>query len=180
MCIRDRLIAEQFGTGLGDDEICDIALYLGASFERRKISDVLVAPTVVIACGTGMGTSLFFEARLKRVFPDITICRVLPVSRIREVLEQETLDCVISTVPLALDGINVIQVSPVLNDKDIDVLRKALYPGKNEKITILNCDCKTAEEVIVLLGQRMIQEKYVDKMCIRDSTWRMTTLGKQD
>jgi len=174
------LIAEQFGTGLGDDEICDIALYLGASFERRKISDVLVAPTVVIACGTGMGTSLFFEARLKRVFPDITIRRVLPVSRIREVLEQETLDCVISTVPLALDGINVIQVSPVLNDKDIEVLRKALYPGKNEKmassgnsypnlwamlnekITILNCDCKTAEEVIVLLGQRMIQEKYVD------------------
>lgn len=174
------LITEQFGNSLGDDEICDIALYLGASFERRKVSNSSVAPTVVIACGTGMGTSLFFEARFKRIFPDVTIRRVLPISRIREGLKQETLDCVISTVPLTLDGIDVIQVSPVLSDRDIDVLRNALYPAKrenivsgkhcypklsamlNDRITILNCDCRTAEEVIGLLGQRMKQERYVD------------------
>jgi len=174
------LITEQFGNSLGDDEICDIALYLGASFERRRVYDSSVAPTVVIACGTGMGTSLFFEARFKRIFPDVTIRRVLPISRIREELGQETLDCVISTVPLTLDGIDVIQVSPVLNDRDIDILRSALYSIKrentvtgrqcypklsamlNDKITILKCDCRTAEEVIGLLGQRMKQEGFVD------------------
>lgn len=176
-----RLIVEQFELTLGDDEICDIALYLGASFERKRAAARALAPTVVIACGTGMGTSLYFEARLKRVFPDIIVRKVLPISRIREEVEKEQQDCVISTVPLALEDVKVVQVSPMLNTKDIERIQEALYPMQkagaqqkqehfpnlygllNEKITILKCDCKSPEEVIGLLGQRMIREKYTDQ-----------------
>lgn len=175
-----RLIIEQFELALGDDEICDIALYLGASFERKRAAARALAPTVVIACGTGMGTSLYFEARLKRVFPDIIVRKVLPISRIREEVEKEHQDCVISTVPLTLEDVKVVQVSPMLNTKDIERIKEILYPmykaGQqqkqnrfsnlygllNEKITILKCDCKSPEEVIGLMGQRMIREKYAD------------------
>lgn len=175
-----RLIMEQFELVLGDDEICDIALYLGASFERKRMAARTLAPTVVIACGTGMGTSLYFEARMKSVFPDIIVRKVLPISRIREEVEKEQQDCVISTVPLVLEGVKVVQVSPMLNARDIEQIKQALYPVQkagsqkqqesypnlygllNEKITILKCDCKSLEEVIGLLGQRMIREKYAD------------------
>lgn len=173
-----KLIYEQLDIKLGDNEICDIALYLGAGFERRKAARSTFAPTVVIACGTGMGTSLYFEARLKRIFPDITIRKVLPVSRISEEIGRESQECVISTIPLTLEGINVINVSPVLSDKDIETIRAMLYPVENEvlmpernqyprlfsllneKITILKCDCKSKEEAIGLLGQRMVMEGY--------------------
>lgn len=176
-----KAIREQLGVMLGEDEICDIALYLGASFEKRKAEEIMFSPTVVIACGTGMGTSLFFEAKLKRLFPDITVCKVLPVSRLQEELDRESEAFVISTVPLSLEGITVINVSPVLNDRDITIIRETLYPVRkeslsagrmrypnlfhllNERISIFKSDCRSVEEVINLMGQRMIREGYVDR-----------------
>ena len=176
-----KVIHEQLRVTLGEDEICDIALYLGASFEKRRAEETLFSPTVVIACCTGMGTSLFFEAKLKRIFPDITVRKVLPVSRVQEELDKDYEAFVISTVPLSLDGVKVINVSPVLNERDIQIIRDTLYPAKkesigfsrmrypnlfhllNERISIFKSDCMCVEEVISLMGQRMIREGYVDR-----------------
>ena len=87
----------------------------------------------------------------------------------------------ISTVPLKLEGVNVIPVSPLLTEHDINKIKMAIHvsPAEpvrrgNEKyatlfklmdgrISILKCDCRSKGEAIRLLGGRLHQEGYVDE-----------------
>ncbi|WP_055669104.1 BglG family transcription antiterminator [Desnuesiella massiliensis] len=176
-----RLISERFNIELGENEICDIAMYLGASLEREKAQKGMCNPTVVVVCGSGLGTSQFIEARLTRMFPSITISKILPIVRAKTEIKPGNQDFVISTVPLILEGIDVISVSPMLTENDVMAIEKRLNPDKisavmeskgkypnlfglmNEKISIFKCDCKSREEVISLMGNRLLHEKYVDK-----------------
>lgn len=81
---------------------------------------------------------------------------------------------------LDLKGSDVIQVSPVLNEEDIAKIEKYLLAKENqilqsdshygclknliyEELTVLNCDLKSKEEAIELLGKRMFRENYVDE-----------------
>lgn len=176
-----RLISERFNVELGENEICDIAMYLGASLEREKAQKGLCKPTIIVVCGSGMGTAQFIEARLVRMFPNITISKILPITLAKTEIKPGNQDFVISTVPLVLEGVDVISVSPVLTENDVLAIDKRLNPDKvsilienqekypnlfgliNEKISIFKCDCKSKEEVISLMGNRLLYEKYVDE-----------------
>lgn len=175
------LLYTEYNIELGEDEICDIALYVGASLEREKAQRKVENPIVTVVCGTGMGTSQFIEAKLKLMFPDMIIQKILPISRVDAELNQSTQDFVISTVPLEIEAIKVINITPMLNDKDIrkieevmnpEIVKKtktsngrysAVFKQMNDKISILKCDCRSKEEVIQLLGARMYSEGYVDE-----------------
>lgn len=188
-----RLIWEEYNIELGEDEICDIALYLGAGLEQER-AQKKVQPIVTIVCGSGMGTSQFFEARLRRMFPDIRVGKVLPLSRVEAETGPGMQDFVISTIPLELPGIDVITVTPMLNENDVKIIEKKLksevkqaasfkrskYPNLfallNDKISIFKCDCKSKEEVIRMLGSRLIHEKYVDEGFI-DSVFKREHLA---
>lgn len=188
-----RLIHEEYDIELGEDEICDIALYLGAGLEQERAQKA-VPPIVTIVCGSGMGTSQFFEARLKRMFPDIMVNKVLPLSRAETETGPGQQDFVISTIPLELEGIEVITVTPMLNENDVKIieaelksgmcslaaLKRGKYPNLfdlfHERISIFKCDCKSKEEVIRMLGSRLIHEKYVDEGFI-DSVFKREQLA---
>lgn len=166
---------------LNEDDICDIALYIGASLERKRARRRLTGSRVILACGTGMGTSHFVEAKLKTYFPDMEILKIVPASHMKKALAQaaEPVDFIISTVPLVLEGRNVIQVTPLLNEHDIQKIKSAihtpekrqefkpdLYPNlfrlMDDRISILKCDCRSKEEAIEFLGKRLQREAYVD------------------
>lgn len=174
-------ISERFNIELGENEICDIAMYLGASFEREKAQKGMYKPTIVVVCGSGLGTSQFIEARLIRMFPSITVSKILPITLAKTEIKPGNQDFVIATVPLVLEGIDVISVSPVLAENDVLAINKRLKPDKirilseshekyenlfglmNDKISIFKCDCKSKEEVISLMGNRLLHEKYVNE-----------------
>lgn len=176
-----RRIKDKFGMELGEDEICDIAIYLGASLEREKAQKLRNNPSIIVVCGSGLGTSQFLEAKLKRIFPRITINKVLSVKDAESEIYPGHQDLVISTVPLLLEGTEVLFVSPILTESDISAIEKKLYgnimaaraadKGKyeslfslmDERISIFKCDLKTREEVIRLLGSRLLHEKYVEE-----------------
>lgn len=175
------VLHSKYKVELGEDEICDIALYVGASLEREKAQHKVESPIVTVVCGTGMGTSQLIEAKLKLMFPEMIINKILPISRVSAELDITKPSFVISTVPLQLDGIPVINVSPILNDDDIQKIKEVMNPeiGKvmeaehhkyaalfrqmSDRISILKCDCRSKEEVIQLLGQRLYSEGYVDE-----------------
>ena len=175
------LLDEKFHVMLGENEICDIALYVGASLEREKALRQVTSPRVAIVCSTGMGTSQFVEARLKSFFPDMIIEKILPVSKVERVIDQYPVDFIISTVPLTYEKVKVICVSPLLNDDDIHKIKLEGYSAPeasapvaagsyahlfqlmNDRITILKCDCRSKEEAIELLGGRLYREGYVDE-----------------
>ncbi|MDD3251369.1 MAG: BglG family transcription antiterminator [Lachnospiraceae bacterium] len=169
--------SEKYGTEITDDEIGYVTFWVGAYLERlaqqqqRRYS-------VTIVCMTGMGTSQFISIKLKRLFPNIIVNQIISESMARN-LEDKEQDFVITTVPLLLDNIDVVQVSVVLNDQDVKHIQKqidrmdkteqdqkeiyaCLKEFLHEEISILQCDLKSREEAILLLGNRMIGEGYAD------------------
>lgn len=175
------LLFAEYGIELGENEICDIALYIGASLQREQAQKKAAQPRVMVVCSTGVGTSQFVVARLKLYFPDMIIDKVVPASRAQAVLEKEPVDFVISTVPIRLEHCRVIPVSPLLNDHDVNKIKMAvtaapakvlpscggkyanLFKLMSGRISILRCDCRSRDEVIRLLGGRLEREGYVDE-----------------
>lgn len=179
------LISNDYAVTLGVDEVCDIAMYLAASMERQKARKQEFKKNVIVVCGSGTGTSQFLEARLTRMFPNLIVKKILPISQVESEINPDT-DLIISTVPLVIEEGTVIHVSPLLNEKDVEMIEQALQVGKSanyetkrkypnlyrllsEKISIFNCDCKSRSEVISLLGNRLVFEKYVDESYIESA-----------
>jgi|GEM_PF-459964 Transcriptional antiterminator len=174
---------EIFHVEVHESEISFITLYIGAIFERIVSNQLVKRQPVVLVCAIGTGEAEFLQAKMTRVFPEITIRRVVPHNKLHRV-ELYHSDLVISTMPVALDGSDTFCISPILDTKDIqsigDYLKRKNVTLKSQdthyprlsrlmdrRITILQCDCKTKEEVINLLGMRMAKEGYVDEEYIQ-------------
>ncbi len=189
-------ISEYLGTAfqcvIREDEIGSIALYVAAAFERRQAELEQLRPIVTLVCATGYGASQFMTARLNRELPELIIRKILPLNGIEKIIPEEQ-DFIISTVPMKLTGVDVISASPFIGEEEIKLigercqkwqqtakLQSERYPilnrYLNDRITILQCDCKTKEEVITLLGGRLFQEKYVDHEYV-DSVFKREELS---
>lgn len=159
-----------------EDEIGYVTFYIGAAIERMKDNSRKALQAVLI-CSTGAGTSQFLSVKLKRLFKELEIREILP-SKQAEQLKAGEQDLVISTVPLKREDLHVIQVSSVLNEADVQRIGRYIQKGSfsqntskymylkrflHEKISILNCDLRSKEEVLRLLGNRMCMEGYVDE-----------------
>ena len=159
-----------------EDEIGYLTFYIGAALERMKEKGRQVL-TVTLVCTTGVGTSQFLSVKLGRLFPDLEITNVIPGNQAAALKPGEQ-DLVISTVPLQRDDLNVIQVSSVLNDTDVRRIERYIEKRSAleneckyqclkkllcEEISILDCDLRSREEAIRLLGGRMHMEGYVDE-----------------
>ena len=161
-----------------EDEIGFITFHMGTSIERMRQKAVRKY-TVSIVCTTGFGTSQFLKVKLGSYFPNLEISKVTSATRLSE-LKPEEQDFVITTVPVALESTPVVRISPVLNEADIKKIQKFLVDNKentpepdnnyrylkqflHNEITILDCDLKSREEVIRLLGGRMLSEGYTDE-----------------
>ncbi len=175
-----RLIERDYVYRLSDDDICDIALYVGASIKRKKAKKIRENPEVIIVCATGLSTSQFIEAKLKLSFPSLIIKDTIPLIRVEHYIKHNEVDLIISTVPIDLQLDHIVVISPMLNKSDIQMIQTqvqlitepqkeqtgkygALISYLSENITILSCDCRTSDEVIHYLGSRLQSEKYVDE-----------------
>lgn len=173
-----RLLTREHYFLLKEDDICDLALYVGASLKRKTAHSIRQNPTVVIVCGSGMSTSQFIEAKIHLAFPHVVIKDIVPIFKANE-LKKEDQDFVISTVPLHLEDIDVFTVSPMLSKEDMQRLSEmfestALKNQDNQgvygqlvskfkdNICFFQCDCRSKEEVISLMGTRLMNQKYVD------------------
>lgn len=182
----------KYGFNPTEDEIGFITFHIGTSIERMKQKQHQKF-TATLVCMTGFGTSQFLRAKLAGSFSNLEIREVFSASRLSEI-KPEKQDFVIATVPIELEGIPVIQVSPVLSETDIKKIQKFLMKKKeyepetqknyeylqqflHSEIAMFDCDLKSKEEVIHLLGSRMITEGYVDEGFI-DSVFERENLSE--
>lgn len=182
----------KYGFNPTEDEIGFITFHIGTSIERMKQKQHQKF-TATLVCMTGFGTSQFLRAKLAGSFSNLEIREVFSASRLSEI-KLEKQDFVIATVPIELEGIPVIQVSPVLSETDIKKIQKFLMKKKeyepetqknyeylqqflHSEIAMFDCDLKSKEEVIHLLGSRMITEGYVDEGFI-DSVFERENLSE--
>ncbi len=167
---------KKYGIEATEDEIGYITFYIGTALERMKEKKQKKLSAVLV-CSTGVGISQFLSVKLKRLFHELEVKEIISGNQIYR-LTPETQDLVISAVPLKREGLEVIQISPLLNETDIQRIQKYIQKEKfscetskymylkhflHEEISILNCDLRSKEEVIQLLGSRMCSMGYVDK-----------------
>ena len=109
---------------LSNDEIAYIVLHFAASIERNKQKLKNRRARVIILCSTGIGTSRMVQSRVMQYF-QLDIVKVLALHQLKLSLACDHADFIISTVSVKAE-IPVIQVSPLLNEKEIQKISDLL------------------------------------------------------
>jgi len=113
------------------EEIGYMTLHFMASLERVKNCNE-AKPRVLVVCATGVGTSKFVSMKLKSIF-DINIIDTISSHEVARIIKNEDIDLIISTIPIKVEGIRCILVSPFLTEKNISEL--SLFFSKYSKYT---------------------------------------------
>lgn len=129
------ILEEYLGRPISDSELIYIVIHICAAIERMKSKTLHYS--VVLVCGSGIGTARFLQARLEKYFKfevlDIISAHSIPT------FDFSGVDVVISTISLHNYDIDYIQVSPMLSDTDCirvgDVISKiSPIEGKNSQM----------------------------------------------
>lgn len=126
---------------INEDEISFLTVYICAAMENNRNTSEY---KVIVVCADGVGASYMLCSRLLNEFTNIYVQQVAAVDQLMAIDMQDT-DMIITTVPLFLDvGIKVIKVSPLLPEKDIIQIKKAMsfcrITNRKEKMNHLIVD----------------------------------------
>lgn len=128
-------VEEFLGEKLNDDEIGYLTIHFGAAIERERFSGI-VSPRVLIVCNTGLGTSELLSVQIQSMF-EVNIVDAVSKRELENVLKEEEIDIIISTVPIYRDlNIRIINVRPILSEEDIKELNSIFLKSKGKKIEI--------------------------------------------
>ncbi|WP_086428873.1 BglG family transcription antiterminator [Staphylococcus cornubiensis] len=116
------IFEELYHVDFTDDEIAYLTLHVASAIERltqhkgRKIK-------IVLLCGSGIGTSQLLKEKLRKIYPEFDILDAYSLYQIDESkLKQRYVDYVITTVPIELEAIKCVKVTPFLDEKDREKL----------------------------------------------------------
>lgn len=118
-----KYIEDSIGIRLPEDEIGYIAIHFGAAIERMgndfKVYDI------VVVCSSGIGSSQMLLSKLKK-FPQLNIIKSCSIVELENVIKDNNIDLIISTIPLPNLDIKAIVVTPLLLDEDIKKIEEIL------------------------------------------------------
>lgn len=124
-------LTEELGVHFTEDEIGYLTIHLGAAVERKRLMQKQKL-SVLLVCGNGIGTANLLAMTLKNHLPYINIRKIVSLYK----LEDENLqhiDLVISTVPLELDSVALLRVSPIATAEEIKVIEGQIAYFYNKK-----------------------------------------------
>lgn len=115
------------GLVIKEDEIGFITLHLGAAFESLK-GNQTIKRKIALICPTGYTTSRLLMSKLHSVYQDkIDILGTFSFMELDELMKQEP-DLILSTIKFDYEmDFKVIEVSPFLNQNDIEKINQHLY-----------------------------------------------------
>ena len=119
-------LKEKFKCELSDDEIGFITLYICSAIEKNKEHVVSTHKRVLIVCSNGFATGRILGAKIRNNF-EVEVIAITSVHAIDKYLSSEDIDLIISTVNIEKNyNIKKIIVSPIVNDEDMEKLKKFL------------------------------------------------------
>lgn len=114
-----------FESKINDAEVGFLTLY----FEKFHIN-LKNKKNVLLVCSTGIGTSELLKARVKQNFPNLNIVTTMSQRQVKNNKDfiYKNINLVFSTlrVPLSLKEIPILNISPLLSDKDIQNINYTL------------------------------------------------------
>lgn len=173
------IFEEHLGVKIEEEEIGYLAIHLGAALER--INNKIKA---IVVCGSGIGTSQLAATKLASRLLNLEIVDLLAVHE----LKQENLqgiDIIITTVPLQEFNDNIVQVSPLITDNDINLIKtkvnnlltvkkQNILNVKYDKIDelfdndliFINLNINSKVEIIKFLSNKLLIKDRVDEFFV--------------
>lgn len=171
-----------------EEEIAYLTVHLQGAIERQKKVARRTFKSVII-CEFGMGVSAFLEAKIKRIFPTIDIQELLSISELASYEKLHELDFIISTIPYQHAKLPVLEISPLLEERDLTLLRAFLVeyappsPTKYFDISLFSqpflvetqVEAETKEEVITQMVHKLSHKGYVSSSYLESVQHREET-----
>ncbi|MDF2791780.1 MAG: hypothetical protein K0S80_4882 [Neobacillus sp.] len=124
------VIEETFEVHLTEDEVAFIVVHFQAALERNSSYK-----RVLIVCPNGIGTSELIANKVKHVLPALCLIEVVPIDKLYQ-MNIDSVDFIISAIPIRNTTKPVIYVSPLVTSTDIKHIMNFytdLYLLKEEK-----------------------------------------------
>lgn len=172
--IAKNTLEEDLGINIDESETANIAIHIGGALQRSSYNDNKKVLKTIIVCASGVGTSMLIKAKLEAKFDKkLEILKVIP-SYLIDYVGVLDVDFIIATVPVKVDNIPVINVSPFLDDKEIKIIEKFIDTGKvyyninlseifDKDLFFIDLDFDNKYDVIKYMSQKLLDKNYIDE-----------------
>lgn len=188
-----------FDVTFPEAEIAYTTMYFETLFQENYNTDLSV--NVIVVCNSGLSTAVLLKQRLHMIIPELNVISTCRVSDVLKEAEHIEPDFVISTVPIKLDKYKVIEVNPLLNAEDVNVIRRNLtnlsYNRRSEHLAkqmealhtvsmegLLEKECCKFDlnitdwkEAIQVAAEPLIKYNYIQKQYVDDIIKIVQTVG---
>ena len=128
-----KIISDFIDLSFDEDEAAFITVMIQRAIMRNNPSTLLKKdPNILIVCGLGYSSSRFLYENINKV----NIIDIIPFNQLENYNYLKKADIIISTLDFKLDGMDVITVNAVMNEKDILKLKNYGLPEKKSKIKL--------------------------------------------
>lgn len=134
--IAAKVISRITGYKVNENEIGFLALHIAAAIERKQIHQSEQKRKVALVCASGVATSGLLLTKLSyKLNNEYFVMGVYALHQIDELIEQSP-DVILTTIKIDKElDLPIIEIDPVINDTDIDYIKKYLTQIDNENIT---------------------------------------------
>lgn len=117
-------VLEPYAQGpISEDEVGYLTIHAGAAIERMNQTRNYQPIETGVLCASGIGTSAMMKARLERTFPGRMHLRTLSMAQQADL---SGIQLLITSYPMPQSSVPTIQVSPLLNQQDLDKIEQTL------------------------------------------------------
>lgn len=167
-------LEEDLAIDIDESEIANIAIHIGGALQRTNYSENERVLKTIIVCASGVGTSMLIKAKLEAKFDKkLEILKVIP-SYLIDYVKVLDIDFIIATVPVNIENIPVIKVSPFLDDKEIKIIEKFIETGNvyyninlsdtfESDLFFTDLDFTDKYDVINYMSQKLLEKSYIDE-----------------
>ena len=171
-----KIISDFINLSFDEDEVAFITVMIQRAIMRNNPATLFKKDTyILIVCGLGYSSSRFLYENINNRF-QVNIIDIIPFNQLENYNYLEKADIIISTLDFKLDGIDVITVNPIMNEKDILKLKNYGLPEKKSKIKLtelLNIINKITDEAEL---KRQLMKNFEEN--IYDDTEQKVEIGK--
>ena len=131
-----KIISDFIDLSFDEDEAAFITVMIQRAIMRNNPSTLLKKDhNILIVCGLGYSSSRFLYENINNRF-QVNIIDIIPFNQLENYNYLKKADIIISTLDFKLDGMDVITVNAVMNEKDILKLKNYGLPEKKSKIKL--------------------------------------------
>ena len=131
-----KIISDFIDLSFDEDEAAFITVMIQRAIMRNNPATLFKKDTyILIVCGLGYSSSRFLYENINNRF-QVNIIDIIPFNQLENYNYLKKADIIISTLDFKLDGMDVITVNAVMNEKDILKLKNYGLPEKKSKIKL--------------------------------------------